>query len=324
MAGRAVPGNLPAELTSFFDRRRELGEVKRLLAKARLVTLSGVGGTGKTRLALRVAATVRRAFPDGVWFVDLTELRDTGLLARDTEDPEVLAYLVVAALGLHDRAGVPSVRRLTDHLADRQTLLVLDNCEHLLPACSVLVDRVLRTCPLLRIVVTSREPLAVTGDVVFPVSPLPAPPRGDPRGLGRYESVALFVARAQAVVPGFELTDGNRAAVAEICHRLDGLPLAIELAAARIRVLAPQQILGLLTERSALPGTGNRSVPARQRTLRACMDWSFELCGEPERILWARLSVFVGGFELDAVEGICADGSLPAEDLLDVVSGLVD
>jgi predicted ATPase/DNA-binding NarL/FixJ family response regulator len=327
MAARTVRGNLPVELTSFVGRRRELGEVKRLLAHARLVTLTGVGGTGKTRLALRAAAEVRRAFPDGVWFVDLTQLPDPGPLAREVEDSGALACLVMSTLGLHDGGGVPTLRRLTDHLADRQALLVLDNCEHLLPACSVLVETLLRACSALRIVTTGRESLAVAGEVLFAVPSLPAPRPGGRRnlaGVDRYEAVALFATRAQAVEPSFDLTADNRAAVAEICHRLEGLPLAIELAAARIRVLAPEQLLNRLADRFTLLGPGSRGGPARQRTLRACVDWSFDLCSRPERMLWARLSVFVGGFELDAVEGICADEALPAEDLLDLVAGLVD
>jgi predicted ATPase/DNA-binding CsgD family transcriptional regulator len=327
MAGRAMLGDLPVELTSFVGRRRELGEARRLLAESRLVTFSGVGGTGKTRLALRVAARARRAFRDGVWFADLSELRDPGLLTWEAQDPEVLAMLVAASLGLHDRAGVPPARRLTDHFTGRQALLVLDNCEHLVPACAVLVDRLLRDCAQVRILATSREPLLVSGEALLLVPPLPTPGPGDREsltGLDRYESVALFAARAAAVAPGFELTADSAVAVAEICQRLDGLPLAIELAAARIRVLSPQQIRERLADRFGLLRRGNRTATARQQTLHGCVDWSFELCSKPERRLWARLAVFVGGCELDAVEGVCADERLPAEDLLDVVSGLVD
>jgi predicted ATPase/DNA-binding CsgD family transcriptional regulator len=327
MAGRAAPGNLPIEVTSFVGRRRELAEVTRRLSESRLVTLTGAGGTGKTRLALRAAARVRRAFPDGLWFVDLTELRDPGLLAWEVQDPEVLALLVAVSLGLHDRAELSPVGRLTDHFAGRQALLVLDNCEHLLPACAVLADRLLRGCPQLRVLATSREPLAINGEAIFPAPPLPTPRQADGQSvaeLGGYESVALFTARAAAVRPGFELTAENAAAVAEICQRLDGLPLAIELAAARIRVLAPQQIRDRLADRFGLLDRGSRGAAARQQTLRGCVEWSFDLCGKPERILWARLAVFVGGCELDAVEAVCADERLPAADLLEVVSGLVD
>ena len=327
MAGRALLGTLPVELTSFVGRRREVGEVKRLLVDARLVTLTGIGGTGKTRLALRVGGDVRRAFPDGVWFVDLTELRISGLLGGEVGDPQVLAHLVAAVLGLHDRPGVRPLRRLADHLADGQAMLVLDNCEHLLTACAILVDRLLRDCPRLRILTTSREPLGLTAEMIFSVPPLPTPRPGDRQSLAAmdsYESVTLFVTRAQAATPAFGITADNRAAVAEICHRLDGLPLAIELAAARTRVLTPRQIVDRLANRFTVLGRGSRTAPGRQQTLRACVDWSFDLCSKPERMLWARSAVFVGGFELDAVEGICADGDLPAADLLDLLAGLLD
>jgi predicted ATPase/DNA-binding NarL/FixJ family response regulator len=325
--GREPIGNMPAELTSFVGRRRELGEVRRLMADARLVTLTGVGGTGKTRLALRAAGELRRAFADGLWFVDLTEVRNPGLLTWEAADPDRLAYLVMIALGIQERGSDPSIRQLTDHLATRQALLVLDNCEHLLPAGALLADALLQACPGLRILATSREPLAVYGEVVLAVPPLSTPqPVAEP-GLAdveRCEAMTLFTMRAQSVTPDFALTAGNRAAVAELCHRLDGLPLAIELAAARTRVLTPLQILDRLADRFALLNRGPRTAPARQQTLRACVDWSFELCSKPERLLWARLAVFVGGFELDAVEGICADEELPAGGLLDLVAGLAD
>jgi predicted ATPase/DNA-binding CsgD family transcriptional regulator len=318
-------GNLPSELSSFIGRRRELGEVKRLLAGSRLVTLTGVGGTGKTRLALRVSAELLRAFPDGAWFVDLTRLHTAGLLAPNVHDVDVLAFLVGATLGLSEQGGEP-LRGLAAQLADRRVLLVLDNCEHLIPAAAILADALLRRCPELRILATGREPLSIAGETVFSVPPLstpgpePAPGLAD---LARCEAVALFVTRAGAVDNGFALTQDNRVAVAELCHRLDGLPLAIELAAARIGVLSAQQILDRLSERFALLSRGSRAAPPRQQTLRGCVDWSFDLCAKPERVLWARLSVFAGGFELDAVEGVCADECLPGTDLLDLVADLV-
>jgi predicted ATPase/DNA-binding NarL/FixJ family response regulator len=327
VVGRAVRGNLPVELTSFVGRRSELREVRWLLADARLVTLVGVGGTGKTRLMLRTAAGVRRAFADGVWFVDLTALCDAGPIGQEGDRRGALVGLVAAALGLEARGAGLSLRQLSDYLAHRQALLVLDNCEHLLPECAVLVVGLLRTCPALRVMATSREPLAVAGEVIFAVPPLPAPGSGGGRSLdevSRYEAVRLFATRARAVKPGFALTAGNQAAVAEICHRLDGLPLAIELAAARIRVLSPQQLLDRLADRFALLNQGNRSSPVRQRTLRACVAWSFDLCSKPEQVLWARLSVFVGGFELDAVESVCTGDVLPEREVLDLLAGLVD
>jgi non-specific serine/threonine protein kinase len=217
------------------------------------------------------------------------------------------------------------VEQLVRYLAGRQALLVLDNCEHLLPVSAVLVDALLRGCPGLRILATSREPLSLVGEVVFAVPPLPVPqPGASLAGVERFESVALFAVRARAAATDFALTEDSAAAVAELCRRLDGLPLAIELAAARVRMLTPAQILERLTERFVLLSRGGRTAPQRQRTLRASVEWSFELCAKPERLLWARASVFVGGFELDAVEGVCADAKLPVEELLDVVAGLVD
>jgi predicted ATPase/DNA-binding NarL/FixJ family response regulator len=317
--GVLTNGNLPVVLSSFVGRQRELTEVKRLLSESRLVTLTGMGGTGKTRLAVRVAAQVRRAFADGVWFVDLSELREP--------EPDVLVLLVAATLGLREHGGGASLALLAEELADRRMLLVLDNCEHLLRAAAILADALLRSCPRLRVLATSREPLATAGEVRVAVPPLDAPDphrRPGPADMIRYESVALFLARAATAEPGFGLTEANHVAVADLCHRLDGLPLAIELAAARIRVLTPQQIVDRLTDRFQVLSRGSRSAPERQQTLRACVDWSFELCTKPERRLWARLSMFAGGFELDAVEEICADDELPAAELLDLVAGLVD
>jgi predicted ATPase/DNA-binding NarL/FixJ family response regulator len=325
------------ELAGFVGRRSELHEVRRLLSGSRLVTLVGVGGIGKTRLAVRAAAEMGRAFADGSWFVDLAALRNSGLgnsglgnsgpVSRETDHAGALVGLVAAVLGIEDRGGGLSSRQLTDHLAHRRALLVLDNCEHLLPACAALVMGLLRTCPALRVMATSREPLAISGEVVFAVAPLPAPASGggqSPDEIGRYDAVALFTTRARAVKPGFDLTADNRAAIAEICQRLDGLPLAIELAAARIRMLSPQQMLHRLGDRFALLSQGSRSAPARQRTLRACVDWSFGLCSEPEQVLWARLSIFVAGFELDAVEGVCTDGKVPADQVMDLLASLVE
>ncbi len=324
---RGKGGNLPLELTSFVGRRREVSEVKRLLATSRLVTLAGVGGVGKTRLAQRVAADPPRAFPDGTWFVDLTAVRELEVLSREVEESQLLAHVVAGALGLREQSARPSLEVLAGQLAGRQLLLVLDNCEHLISACAVLVGALLPTCPDLRVLATSRESLRIAGEVIFQVSPLPVPdPDRRPAlaDLMTCESVALFVARAEAVLPGFSLTEDNWEAVAGICHRLDGLPLAIELASARLRVLAPYQILERLTDRFALLSGSRRAVPDRQQTLRACVEWSFELCAKQEQRLWARLAVFTGGFELDAVEGICADDELAADELLDVVAALVD
>jgi predicted ATPase/DNA-binding NarL/FixJ family response regulator len=316
---------LPAELTSLIGRRWETTEVKRLLGESRLVTLTGVGGIGKTRLAQRVAADVRRSFVDGVWFIDLSALRDSAPSGQDGPDPDRLAELVAFDLGVWRQSGA-SLALLTELLEDRRALLVLDNCEHLVAACAALAQTLLRTCPRLRILATSRESLDVLGETRFAVSPLsiPDPEERPAEDLATYESVALFLARARAVQPDFQLTPANRTAVAELCARTEGLPLAIELAAARLAVLSPQQIRDRLDDRFRLLRRSSRAVPERQQTLTACVDWSFELCSAPERLLWARLSVFVGGSEFDEIEGICTDEDLPAGDLLDVLAALVD
>ena len=314
---RRVVGNLPGELTSFVGRHGEVAEVRRLLSRSRLVTLTGVGGVGKTRLALRAAAELRRAFGDGVWLVQLDQLRDEALVAQ----------AVAGALSLHARSGFSPEAALAEYVADRRLLLVLDNCEHLVDAAAKLADLLLRAAEGLRVLATSRESLNITAETVLPVAPLAAP---DPRQeltlaqLGQFPAVGLFAERAGQVVPGFSVTGANRAAVAGICHRLDGLPLAIELAAARVRVLSPEQIQARLGDRLGLLTRGGRANPARQQTLRASIVWSYELCSGPERLLWARLSVFAGGFELDAAEGICADHRLAAGDLLELLAALAD
>src|SRR5215471_1947470 len=316
MAPRArVTGNLPAELTSFVDRRGELAEVKRLLAGSRLVTLTGVGGVGKTRLALRAAAGLRRAFRDGVWLVRLDQLGDEALVAK----------AVAGVLGLQDRAGDSPAASLAEYLAGRQLLLVLDNCEHLVDATAKLADRLLRAAGGLRVLATSREALTIDGESVLAVPPLLVPEAGQPltaAKLGLFPAVGLFAERAAQVVPGFAVTETNVAAVAGICGRLEGLPLGIELAAAQTRVLSPEQIDTRLGDRLGLLTRGGRARPARQQTLRASIEWSYELCGPAERLLWARLSVFAGGFELDAAEGICADHRLAADQVLELLAAL--
>jgi len=321
-------GNLRAELSSFVGRRRELADVKRLISEFRLVTLCGIGGVGKTRLAQRVAAQVARAYPDGVWMVDLAELGERDLSdISDMSETDGLANVVAAALGLRENAARAPMEALCDHLRARSLLLIVDNCEHLLTACGELIRTLLGSCPDLRIVATSREVLGLIGEAAFTVSPLPAP---DPAELPSaadattYEAVALFTERAHAVLTGFRLTPDNYVAVADICHRLDGLPLAIELAAARLRVLTPHQIATRLGDRFALLSGGSRLAPGRQQTLWGCIDWSYELCCKPEQRLWAQLSVFAGSFEMDAIEGICAGDDLAAEELLGLTAALID
>ncbi|AOW92662.1 LuxR family transcriptional regulator [Rhodococcus sp. WMMA185] len=312
---KGTVGNLPHELTSFVGRRRELTEARRLLSVSRLVTLSGIGGVGKTRLALRVAADSRRAFDDGAWIVGLGEL----------DEGSRLVDAVSAALRLREQLTGNPEALLVEFLSSKRLLLVLDNCEHVVAAAAQLSETLLRRCPELRILTTSREPLGIGGEAVLRVPPLtvPEPERSSLQGLPQYEAVTLFMERAAAAVPEFELTEANHAAVARICRQLDGLPLAIELAAVRLRVMSVEQILQRLTDRYRLLTAGSRCAPSRQQTLRLSIDWSYDLCTEVERTLWAKLSVFAGGFELDAVEGICA-GDVPVEEVLDVVASLID
>src|SRR6516165_803675 len=311
-----VTGNLPAELTSFVGHRGELAEVRRLLAASRLVTLTGPGGVGKTRLALRAAAGLRRAFRDGVWLVPFDQLRDEALVAQAVE----------GALGLQDRAGYAPAASLSEFLAGRQLLLVLDNCEHVVDAVAKLADVLLRAAAGLRVLATSRETLTIDGETVLAVPPLAAPDAGERlrvAELAQFAAAALFAERAAQVVPGFAVTEANAAAVAGICRRLEGMPLAIELAAAQIPVLSAEQIEERLGDRLGLLTRGGRARPARQQTLRASIEWSYELCSPAERLLWARCSVFAGGFQLDAAEGICADDWLPAGGVLELLAALV-
>jgi predicted ATPase/DNA-binding CsgD family transcriptional regulator len=310
-----VTGNLPAELTSFVGRRGELAEVRRLLAGSRLVTLTGIGGIGKTRLALRAGAELRRAFRDGVWLVQLDELRDQALVAE----------AVAGALGLQDWSGHDAAAALADFLAERQLLLVLDNCDHLVDAVARLAALLLRAAPGLRVLATSRELLSMTGETVLAVPALRAPEAGrrlTVAELARFPAVGLFAERAGQVEAGFALIEANLAAVAGICRKLEGLPLAIELAAARLPALCPEQIDARLDDRLGLLTRGSRTQPARQQTLRASVEWSYDLCSQAERLLWARLSVFAGGFELDAAEGICADRRLAAEEVPGLLAAL--
>ncbi|AWK72950.1 LuxR family transcriptional regulator [Rhodococcus oxybenzonivorans] len=315
-ATRGPVGNLPHELTSFVGRRHELAESKRLLSASRLVTLTGIGGVGKTRLALRLAQTVHRQFPDGVWLVELGELRDTSLLAD----------VVAAALGVRDRSARPVREVLVDFLDLRRLLLVIDNCEQVIDAVAALAKTLLRACPELKILTTSREPLGIGGEAALRVPPLAAPDPDRPsslQGLPGYDAVTLFTQRATSSVPDFRLTDDNTGAVARICAHLDGLPLPIELAAARLRAMSVEQILQRLTDRYALLTLGDRAAPSRQQTLRLCIDWSHDLCTPLEQQLWSRLSVFAGTFELDAAEAICGT-DIPHSELLDTVASLVD
>jgi predicted ATPase/class 3 adenylate cyclase len=311
----ARPGNLPAPLTSFVGREEETAEAVRLLGRARLLTLTGAGGSGKTRLALHVAARLRPGHRDGAFFADLSSVTDPDLV------PPVLAR----AVGVPEAAGRPVLAALCDHLRDRELLLVADNFEQVAEA-GVVLERLLEAAPGLRGLVTSRVVLGVVGEQELVVPPLDLPDLRrlpDPVALGHTEAVRLFVERAQAVRPAFRLTGDNAPAVAEICARLDGLPLAIELAAIRIKVLTPTQILPRLERRLSLLTGGARTLPDRQRTLRGAIAWSHDLLTDAERRLFARLSVFAGGWTLESAEAVCDPGGLGL-DVLDGLASLVD
>jgi predicted ATPase len=315
---RAVrhPGNLPAEASSFIGRRRELAEIRKKLTHARLVSLTGPGGVGKTRLAIRIAADLARGFRDGGSLVELAEILD----------PDAVSSAAMAALDLRDQAATEPLPLLLSYLRDKELLLVVDNCEHLLGAAARLITSVLRAAPGVRVIATSREPLSVPGEHVIPVPPLelPSPHAAEPLArLRQNEAVMLFTKRAAAASGDFDLTAANGAAVAELCRRLDGLPLAIELAAVRTRVLAAEQILARLTDRFALLAGGSRGALPRHQTLRTTIDWSHDLLQEDERAILRRCCAFAGKFTLEDVEAVCTSGDVPAARALDVLSSLV-
>jgi predicted ATPase/DNA-binding CsgD family transcriptional regulator len=320
MAGMPVktrPNNLPAELTSFVGRRKELSEVKRLLSATRLLTLTGSGGAGKTRLALRAAAELARGFPDGVWLVSLGSL----------DDPQLVVQAAFNAVGLQDMSSGLSLSRLCHYLANEHLLLVLDNCEHLLDACAVLAVTLLKSCPDLRILATSREALGVTGETRMRVPPLSLPEDDaflTPEQTGKYEAVALLSDRAAAVLPSFKVGADNSGAVLRLCRRLDGIPLALELAAVHFEGLSVEQVVDGLEGHLPLLARGGRGVEARQQTLDATIGWSYRLLNEQERLLWARLSVFSGGFDQRAAIIVCADAALPSERVVGALAGLVE
>jgi predicted ATPase/class 3 adenylate cyclase len=311
-----VPSNLPVQVTAFVGRERELGEVAELLGRARLVTLTGPGGTGKTRLSIAVAERCRDGFPDGVFFVELAPITE----------PALIAATVASAMGVREDPSRPVAETLRDHLGNRHVLLVLDNLEQVIAGAPV-VAGLLRAASRLGVLASSRELLGVAGEHQYPVPPLGAP---DTRHLppldelARFDAVALFVDRARAARAGFELTEANAAAVAAICARLDGLPLAIELAAARIRLFAPDALLRRLDQRLAVLTGGGRDLPVRQQTLRGAIDWSHDLLDPVERVLFRRLAPFSGGASIEAVAAVCdPDGTLGI-DPVDGLASLVD
>ncbi|HET6948467.1 MAG TPA: tetratricopeptide repeat protein [bacterium] len=312
-----LPNNLPVQLTSFVGREREMTGIKAQLAGARLLTLTGSGGCGKTRLAVHVAADVLDDFPDGVWLVELATLADARLI------PQTIA----GALGIREQSARPLLQTVTEYLQPRTILLVLDNCEHLVPDCAALIETILRACPRVRILATSREPVGATGETIWPVPPLSVPEARqpvDPALLPQAESVRLFIERVEGVVPSFSLGPHNAAAVAQICRRLDGIPLAIELAAARVKVLSVDELAARLDDRFRLLTGGSRTAMPRHQTLRATMDWSHDLLSPEERMLFRRLAVFAGGFTLPAAEAVCAGDGVEPSTVLDVLTRLVD
>lgn len=316
--------NLPGQLTSFIGRAREISEVKRLIsplsreeAVGRLITLTGPGGTGKTRLGLHAAAEVLPSFPGGVWLIELAPLADSALV------PQTLA----AVLGVREEPERSVMTSVLSYLHDRQALLILDNCEHLIETCAELTETILRACPTIRILATSREALGIAGETILRVPSLSLPDvrrTVDFEGLARSEAIQLFVDRARAVNPDFALTADNAQAIAQICERLDGIPLALELAAGRVRAMTPEQIAARLDDRFRLLTGGSRTALPRQQTLKALIDWSWDLLVESERVLLRRLSVFWGGWTLEAAEAVCADDALHDVDVLDWLSHLVD
>jgi predicted ATPase/class 3 adenylate cyclase/Tfp pilus assembly protein PilF len=313
----ATPNNLPHPLTSFVGRARELADVADLVRSTRLVTLCGAGGIGKTRLSLQVAADVLNEFADGVWLAELAPFADARLVPS----------AVAAVLGVKEQAGRPILETLAEHVVDRQLLLILDNCEHVVSACAHLAKRLLQAGPGLRILASSREPMRVAGETTYPVPTLGVPSASqntDPDALNEYESIRLFVDRAVAVKPGFKLVGENAVAIVDICRHLDGIPFAIELAAARVRMLSVAAIAARLGDRFRLLTGGERTASPRQQTLRALIDWSYDLLSEDERRLLRRLGVFPGSWTLDAAEAVDRVEGLDQADTLDLLSALVE
>ena len=315
-----LPNNLPAQVTSFVGRSKDISVVKGLLNKTRLLTLTGPGGTGKTRLGIQVAAELLDRFPQGVWLVELATISDP------TQVPEAIA----GAMDIREEHGRAALETLVHALRTRRLLLVMDNCEHLLDACARIASTLLRSCPELRILATSREALSIEGETIQHVSPLKVVEFERPEyarsvdKVAQIEAVQLFLERASAARPEFELTAANALVVAKICWRLDGIPLAIELAAARVKVLTLEQILEQLDDRFRLLSAGNRAAQSRQQTLGALIDWSYDLLSEPERILLRRLSVFVAGRTVAMAEEVCAGDGIEKRAIQNLLSALVE
>ena len=314
----ALPNNLPLQLTNFIGREKEMAEAGRLLERTRLLTLTGSGGCGKTRLSLQVAADLLEQYPHGVWLVELAALADA----------DRVPGAVAAALGVREDAGRDITQTLEEYLKPKHLLLVLDNCEHLLPACAALAEALLRAAPGLRLLATSRQGLGIGGETTYPVPSLslPDPAAGPPtpESLSQYEAASLFIERALAASPSFAVTNRNAPALAQVCARLDGIPLALILAAARVRGLSVEQIHQRLDNVFRLLVGGSRTALPRQQTLRATLDWSYDLLDAPERVLLRRLSVFSGGWTLEAAESVCSGGPIAPDDALELLLALVD
>ena len=314
---KTIPNNLPVQLTSFIGREKELAEIKQSLAEHRLVTLTGSGGAGKSRLSLQVATDSLDRFPNGIWLVELAPLAD----------PDLISQTILTAAGIQASQGLTVLEVLTDFLREKTALLILDNCEHLIEACARLAETLLNAAPNLRILASSREALGVKGEQAWRVPSLSIPdvkhlPAMDQ--LAQYEAVRLFIDRALLVQPHFLVTNENAPAVTKICQRLDGIPLALELAAARLRTLSVEQIAARLDDSFRLLTGGTRTALPRQQTLRALIDWSYNLLSEPEKILFRRLAVFAGGWTLEAAESVCSGGRIESDDVLDLLDHLVD
>jgi non-specific serine/threonine protein kinase len=313
-----TPGMLPPQTSGFVGRVAELGRARDLLRESRLVTVTGTGGVGKTRLAVRVASEAAAGFRDGVRLIELSGVRDPGLLMYT-----VAAGLTLAELSNAEADQGSQLDTLLGFVRDRELLLVLDTCEHLVDACAALADTVLRAAPGVIILATSRQPLDASGEAVLQLFPLPVPDPSE-ESAGQADAVELFAQRAAAAVPGFTVTPENLADVITVCRRLDGIPLAIELATVRLRALPLRQMAERIDDRLRLLTGGRRSVTPRHQTLRAAIDWSYSLCMPTEQLLWERLSVFAGGFDIAAAEAVCAGGELATEEILPTLISLVD
>ena len=310
-----IPNNLPFQATSFIGRERELAEIRNLLGTSRLLTLLGMGGLGKTRLSLQTAAEQIHHYPDGVWFLDLAPISDPALIVSETAQ----------VLGVREEPGRPLLQTVASHLKSHRALLIMDNCEHVIKASAQMASAILKVAPQVRILTSSREALRAPGEQCYPVLPLPVPARGDGlEALAKSTAVRLFVDRAQLHKPGFTLNEREAPAVAELVARLEGIPLALELAAARVRALSVADINARLKDRYKLLTGGSRVLQERQQTLRALVDWSYELLTPEEQVVLDRLGVFVDGFDLAAAEAVCGGDPLAPEDVLDLLGSLIE